>query len=75
MQDRIYVLDTSSIIQLKLELRAGWQWELAKYMERMVEKGTITFPRQVTREIRSNKHVDLPEAWVLGVEHKNNRQP
>ena len=69
-KDTIYVLDTSSIIQIKCDVKAEHQWELAKNMERMVEQEKITFPRQVTREIRGQLHTDLPEAWVLGVDRK-----
>ena len=68
--DWVFVLDTSSIIQIKRIIPAREQWELAKNMERMVEKGSIVFPRQVTREISGQKHTDLPEAWVHGVDSK-----
>ena len=58
------------IIQIKRDVKAEHQWELAKVMEQMIEQRKITFPRKVTREIRGQKHTDLPEAWVLGVDRK-----
>ena len=64
-RDTIYILDTSLIIQIKRDVKAEHQWELAKIMEQMVEQGKITFPHQVTREIRGQPNTDLPEAWVL----------
>ena len=65
LDETIYVLDTSAIIDLKRVVKAKDQWSLAKYLETMVEKGRVTFPRQVTRELAGQRHIDLPEAWTL----------
>jgi rRNA maturation endonuclease Nob1 len=65
--DATFILDSSLIIELKRAVPADRQWELAKYMETLVEVGRITFPPQVLREIRGQKHTDIPEAWVLAV--------
>ena len=37
-RDTIYILDTSLIIQIKRDVKAEHQWELAKIMEQMVEQ-------------------------------------
>lgn len=68
-----YVLDTSLIIQLKRGVPANRQFELAKHMEELVERGRLVFSPQVLREIRGQPHVDLPEAWALHVESKIRR--
>ncbi len=68
LDDTIYVLDTSSIIAFKQVVKARDQWRFAKHLEEMVENGRITFPRQVAREVGGQRHIDLPEAWALGVE-------
>ena len=68
LDDTIYVLDTSAIIAFKQVVKARDQWGFAKHLERLVESGKITFPRQVAREVGGQRHIDLPEAWALGVE-------
>lgn len=68
--DGVFVLDSSLIIQLKREIKADRQWELAKHMEELVVAGRITFPPQVLREIRGQQHTDIPEAWALAVSSK-----
>jgi rRNA maturation endonuclease Nob1 len=68
--EAIFILDSSVIIELKRKVPADRQWELAKRMELMIEKGRITFPPQVLREIRGQPHTDIPEAWVLAVAPK-----
>lgn len=68
VDDTIYVLDTSAIIAFKRIVKAKDQWRFAKYLEGLVEDRRITFPRQVTREVAGQRHIDLPEAWALGVE-------
>lgn len=68
VDDTIYVLDTSAIITFKRIVKAKDQWGFAKHLEGLVKDGRITFPRQVTREVAGQRHIDLPEAWALGVE-------
>ena len=46
LDDTIYVLDTSAIIAFKQVVKARDQWGFAKHLERLVESGKITFPRQ-----------------------------
>ncbi len=38
------------------------QWQFVKDLEVLVERGRITFPRQVARELSGQRHTDLPEA-------------
>ena len=68
VDEPIYVLDASAIIAIKQVVRAKEQWGFAKHLEDLVESGRITFPQQVAREVGGQQHIDLPEAWTLGVE-------
>lgn len=68
VDDTVYVLDASSIIAFKQVVKARDQWGFAKYLEELVASGRITFPRQVAREVGGQRHIDLPEAWALGIE-------
>ena len=68
VDDTIYVLDASAIITFKRVVKPKNQWGFAKYLEDLVTSGSITFPRQVAREVGGQRHTDLPEAWALGVE-------
>ena len=68
LDDTIYVLDASSVIAFKQVVKARDQWGFAKHLEELVASGRITFPRQVAREVGGQPHIDLPEAWALGVQ-------
>ena len=68
VDDTIYVLDASAIITFKRVIKPKDQWGFAKHLEDLVTSGSITFPRQVAREVGGQRHTDLPEAWTLGVE-------
>ena len=70
LDEAIYILDTSAIITFKKVVKAKEQWDLAKFLEDLVKRGRITFPRQVVRELSRQRHIDLPEAWTLGVVNK-----
>lgn len=68
VDNTIYVLDTSAIIAFKQVVKAKHQWRFAKHLEELVKGRRITFPPQVTREVAGQRHIDLAEAWALGVE-------
>lgn len=64
---RVWVIDSSALIDAKSEVAAQDQWALFRQLETMVDAGELFFPRQVTRELHQNRHVDIPEGWVLSV--------
>lgn len=70
MTPDIWVLDASSIIQVKIDVPKKDQWEVLKGLERMVEEGQVAFPREVAREVKAYAHPDAPGVWVHGVEDK-----
>lgn len=70
MTCRPFVLDASSIIQIKQEVPANRQWDVLKQLETLVEYGSLTFPREVAREVKAATHPDAPGVWIHGVEDK-----
>ncbi len=70
MTCRPYVVDASSIIQVKHEVPANQQWETLKKLEALVEQASLVFPREVAREVKAAAHPDAPGVWVHGVESK-----
>lgn len=69
---RIWLPDSSPLVNMKKVVRVTQQWEVFKAMEEMVLRGELTFPRQVIDEIGDQPHPDMPGAWVQGV--KNHRR-
>jgi len=61
----VWVIDASSLIQAKKVVAAANQWRLFKQLENMVEEGRLFFPKQVTAELEQARHIDTPEAWAL----------
>lgn len=47
----ICVIDTSVLIELKKLVKMDDQWEVLAIMVRLVEAGSLTFPRQVAIEM------------------------
>lgn len=68
MSEPVWVLDSSAIFDIKREVPAAEQWQLARTMHDLVEGGAIAICHEVVREARGQRHTDLPEAWLLGVE-------
>jgi rRNA maturation endonuclease Nob1 len=64
---RVWVLDTSALVEAKAALSVADQWQTFKRLEDMVGAGTVAMPRLVIREISEITHPDLPGAWAPGV--------
>jgi hypothetical protein len=65
-----WVLDASSIIQIKLDVPRSKQWATLRGMEDLVVAGGIAIPREVAREVKAYAHPDAPGVWMHGVESK-----
>ena len=63
----IRVLDSSSLIKIKIAVRLNDQWGLFKHLEALFLRGEVTFPVEVEAEMRSVRHPDAPGVWVCGV--------
>lgn len=61
--DLVVVIDSSTIIELKLVLPSEDQWTVFAEMLDLVQDGRLVFPRQVARELASEKHPDGPGIW------------
>lgn len=64
---RVWILDTSALVEAKSALSVADQWQTFKLLEDMVRAGTLAMPRLVIREISEIAHPDLPGAWAPGV--------
>lgn len=64
---RVWVIDTSALIDFKRQIPANEQWQGFKRLEELVAAGEIAMPRQVIAEIGRTAHPDLPGAWAPGV--------
>lgn len=64
---RVWILDTSALVEGKAALSVTDQWQTFKLLEDMVRAGTVAMPRLVIREISEIAHPDLPGAWAPGV--------
>lgn len=65
--ERVWILDTSALVEAKSALSVSDQWQTFKLLEDMVRAGTVAMPRLVIREISEIAHPDLPGAWAPGV--------
>ena len=65
--ERVWILDTSALVEAKSALSVADQWQTFKLLEDMVRVGTVAMPRLVIREISQIAHPDLPGAWAPGV--------
>lgn len=65
--ERVWILDTSALVEAKSALSVADQWQTFKQLEDMVRAGTVALPRLVIREISEIAHPDLPGAWAPGV--------
>ena len=61
----VWVIDSSAIIDCKTLVPARDQWALFEELKALVTGGHLFFPRQVTRELSNQRHIDTPEAWAL----------
>lgn len=66
---RVWVLDTSALIDLKTIISVSDQWHAFKTLEGLVSDGCVAMPRQVIKEVSGIAHPDLPGAWASGVRH------
>lgn len=64
---RVWILDTSALIDFKKQIPAASQWQAFKRLEELVVSGEVAMPRQVINEISRTAHPDLPGAWAPGV--------
>lgn len=64
---KVWVLDTSALVETKTLVSVADQWNTFKLLEEMVQSGSIAMPRLVIREISEIAHPDLPGAWAPGV--------
>jgi rRNA maturation endonuclease Nob1 len=64
---RVWIFDTSALVEAKAALSVADQWQTFKQLEDMVRAGSVAMPRLVIREISEIAHPDLPGAWAPGV--------
>lgn len=65
--ERVWVVDTSALLDFKVQISVGDQWEAFKHLEDLVVLGLIAMPRQVLSEASELAHPDLPGAWAPGM--------
>lgn len=69
-RDVICVVDTSVLIEFKRLVKIDEQWSLLTRMLTLVEDGSLTFPRQVSKELQAIKFPDAPGAWIGHAKNK-----
>lgn len=67
MTGRVWVIDTSAIINCKHVVSASRQWELFERLKELGEAGQLFFPKKVAEELRQARYHDTPETWALNV--------
>ena len=67
---RIWVLDTSALVQFKKIVNINDQWEAFKQLEEMVVSGALRMPNQVISEASRITRPDVPGAWASGMRGK-----
>lgn len=60
----ICVVDTSILIEFKRLVKIDEQWDVLAHMLKLVEDGSLTFPRQVAKELQEVRFPDAPGAWI-----------
>lgn len=63
--DKVWVIDSSSLIRVKREIPPGEQWRFFEQLKVHVKDGRVCFPRAVRNELQQARFVATPEAWVL----------
>ncbi len=61
---KIWVIDSSTLIDIKVSVRVEEQWDTGSRLLALVKKGRIVFPKQVRDEVTYSRYPDLPGAWV-----------
>ena len=66
LQNPVYVIDTSSLINTKRQIKAEHQWDFFnETMTEMVERGDLLIVPQVETEFGRARHPDVPGTWAL----------
>ena len=60
----VWVVDASSLIEIKRAVGVGDQWDLLMRMRGMASLGELASPRQAYREVSDATHPDAPGAWA-----------
>jgi hypothetical protein len=63
----IWVIDSSALIDFKMIVPIGEQWEFFRTLDDLVDNSMIAMPRQVIREVGEITHPDVPGAWASSV--------
>ncbi len=63
-QPDVWVVDASSLIEIKQAVSVSNQWALLMRMRDMASAGELASPRQVYREVADAKHPDAPGVWA-----------
>ncbi len=63
----VWVIDASAIINIKKVVPGNRQWKFFRHLEKMVECGSLVFPKQVKDEVTGMAHPDAPGVWADGV--------
>ncbi|MEJ7763936.1 MAG: hypothetical protein WKF86_00405 [Acidimicrobiales bacterium] len=66
----VYVIDSSSLIELKKQVGVAQQWDTFRRLEVMVEEGQIALAQAVINEVSLGRHPDAPGAWAKGMQDK-----
>lgn len=67
MQQRVWVLDASVVIDFKTRISVQSQWSFLRCLELMVNTGLAYITEDVVREVGDGDYPDAPGAWVYGV--------
>ena len=66
MPNPVYVIDASSLINMKRYIKPERQWDFFnETMTGMVERGELLIVPQVETECGKARHPDMPGTWVL----------
>src|SRR5689334_3468276 len=63
----VHVLDTSSLVQMKDDLKPAKLWNGLTALRALVAAGVVTFPRQVLKELNSYGVPDTITSWCAAV--------
>ena len=61
---RVYVVDTSAVLEIKSQVPLAAQWHLFHGLSVLLQRGAIAFPVQVRSEIVRAKYPDGPGVWI-----------
>ncbi len=64
---KVWILDTSGLVDFKKLIRVDDQWAAFKQFEQLANDGGLAMPRHVITETSEIDHPDMPGAWAAGM--------